>query len=341
MTGLITFTAAFIVSYFGVALFLRWSRRRGVFDIPNERSLHTTPIPRGGGIVIVVVCLLSYLVISLAGLASFSWGYVLGAASIAAISWIDDLRSVSFIWRFLVHSLAAVVLIFDAGYFREVYIPVLSTNVDLGLFGAVITFFWIVWIVNAFNFMDGIDGIAGVQTVAASLGWLFIGYYFGNTAIFYFSGVLLFSSLGFLFYNWHPARIFLGDVGSAFLGFTFAGLPLLARGDSDVTDGLFALAALCFLWFFLFDTVITFARRSVKGRKVWQPHREHLYQRLVISGLPHQSVSLLYGVFASLVVLLFTVNMILRGIFDLLLVLSLLSLAASLVVLTFVRKSLT
>ncbi len=341
MTGFITFTAALVLSYFGVALFLQWSRRRGVFDIPNERSLHTRPIPRGGGIVIVIVCLLSYLVITLTGLNSFSWGYVLGAAAIAAISWIDDLRSVSLVWRFLVHSLAAVVLILDVGYFRELYIPVLSTNIDLGLFGAVITFFWLVWMVNAFNFMDGIDGIAGVQTIAASVGWLFIGYYFGNPAIFYFSGVLLFSSLGFLFYNWPPAKVFLGDVGSAFLGFTFAGLPLLARGESDVTDGIFALAAFCFLWFFLFDTVLTFARRSINGRKVWQPHREHIYQRLVISGLPHRSVSLLYGAFAILIVVLFTVNVIHRGILDLLLVFSLFVLAASLLVLTFVRKSLT
>ena len=100
---------------------------------------------------------------------------------------------------------------------------------SLGNWGYVITFFWIVWMVNSYNFMDGIDGLAGLQAVITGIGWLILCYICEMPALTIFSGIIAAASLGFLLHNWNPAAIFMGDVGSAFLGFTFAALPLLGR----------------------------------------------------------------------------------------------------------------
>ena len=140
--------------------------------------------------------------------------------------------------------------------------------------------------------MDGIDGISGVQAVTAGIGWLLIGYLVGFPNVYFYGGVLAFSSLGFLFHNWPPAKIFLGDVGSAFLGFSFAAMPFLGRKRAFGQGGAVTVFAVLLVWFFVFDTLLTFFSRLMKRQKVWEPHREHLYQKLIISGLSHQRVSL-------------------------------------------------
>jgi UDP-N-acetylmuramyl pentapeptide phosphotransferase/UDP-N-acetylglucosamine-1-phosphate transferase len=170
-------------------------------------------------------------------------------------------------------------------------------TLELGAAGAVVTFVWIVWLINAYNFMDGIDGIAGVQAVTAAAGWMAIAWFTGSGIAFWLAGGILFSTLGFLVHNWPPATIFMGDVGSAYLGFSFAVMPLLATiGDSS--DVLLPVAAGLLVWFFIFDTVVTMVRRVLRRDKVWRAHREHFYQRLVRSGWPHAKVSLLYGILA-------------------------------------------
>lgn len=297
LTGiaLLIFPAALVFSYFGVRLIRDWSLKRGVLDVPNERSSHITPTPRGGGIVLVSVALAFYLLISFLYPATFSWGYLAGAVIIAVISGLDDIYSVSMIWRFLAHSLAAFLVIADKGYWHEIVLPGTEMTVGLGFFGTILIFLWIVWLINSYNFMDGIDGIAGVQAAVAGFGWLGVGWLTGVNDIALFGGVILFSSLGFLFHNLHPARIFMGDVGSAFLGFTFAAMPLLARPNSAKPDTLLPLAGVVFVWFFLFDSIVTRLRRVFRGEKVWIAHREHLYQRLVSSGLSHSFVSMIYG----------------------------------------------
>jgi UDP-N-acetylmuramyl pentapeptide phosphotransferase/UDP-N-acetylglucosamine-1-phosphate transferase len=171
-------------------------------------------------------------------------------------------------------------------------------HISLGNFGYVLTFIWIVWMVNSYNFMDGIDGLAGLQAVIAGVGWLVLSYLLGMPAMFLFSGVIAFASLGFLFHNWSPAKIFMGDVGSAFLGFTFASIPMLSRTNVIRFPDLLPIAAVLFVWFFLFDSVVTLLRRVFRGDKFWQAHREHLFQRLVSSGLSHKQVTLFYGLLA-------------------------------------------
>jgi Fuc2NAc and GlcNAc transferase len=303
VTELLIFSSAFILTYFGVRLFRSWSLKKGILDVPNERSSHTTPTPRGGGLILVIVALTFYGLISFQHPASFSWGYLAGAILISIVSWLDDIYSVSIVWRLLTHALAAVCLIIDKGYWGDLLLPDSKAAIGLGIGGAFVTFFWIVWLINAYNFMDGIDGIAGIQAAVAGLGWLGIGWWCDVPDVALFGGVILFSSVGFLLHNWHPARIFMGDVGSAFLGFTFAAMPLLARSSNTKPLALLPLAAIVFVWFFLFDSIVTFVRRAFRGERVWIAHREHLYQRLVSSGLSHGFVSALYGTTTLIIVL--------------------------------------
>jgi UDP-N-acetylmuramyl pentapeptide phosphotransferase/UDP-N-acetylglucosamine-1-phosphate transferase len=298
---LIVFAAVFAASYLGVDYYLRWSRQNGFYAIPNERSSHTEPMPHGGGIVIVLICLIGYVGISIYLRGTFSWGYFSGALLIALVSFLDDLYSISFPWRLLVHSIAAILLILDVDTWHGI---TMLGKINLGNWGYVLTFIWIVWMVNAYNFMDGIDGLAGLQAVVAGVGWLVLGYILAMPAIFLFSGVIAAASLGFLIHNWNPARIFMGDVGSAFLGFTFASLPMIGRTIAIRFPDLLPIAAVLFVWFFLFDSVVTILRRAFRGEKIWQAHREHLFQRLILSGVSHRKVTIFYGVLASVLSIL-------------------------------------
>lgn len=290
---------------------------------------------------IASICLSGYAIIGLYYPGSFTWSYFAGALMIALVSWLDDVYSVSFYLRLMVHSAAAIMVISEMGYWQSVYIPLLGGQIPLGIAGAAITFFWIIWMINAYNFMDGIDGIAGLQAVLAATGWLLFGYLLGLPAIILYSGVVLFSSAAFLAHNWHPATVFMGDVGSAFLGFTFAVMPLLVQRQAGTELSYLPVVGVMFVWLFMFDTLLTFARRLLKGKKVWHPHREHLYQRLVISGLRHDLVTGFYGLLTAIIVfsVVFAVNY--TGILEPLLLLVIGFLTTILIVLAFVRRALT
>jgi UDP-N-acetylmuramyl pentapeptide phosphotransferase/UDP-N-acetylglucosamine-1-phosphate transferase len=147
--------------------------------------------------------------------------------------------------------------------------------------------------------------------------------------------------LGFLVHNWHPARIFLGDVGSAFLGFTFAVIPLLAGAEHSGKSAPLPLIGVLLVWLFVFDTGLTFFSRLIRRQKVWTPHREHLYQRLIISGFSHSAVSLLYGVLSITIVLSLILAMALRGHFEMILLALIVVETVGLVIFASTRKILT
>ncbi len=299
MNGTFFYIAAFFVFFLltaaGVEAYRRWSLRRGILDHPNERSSHESPTPRGAGLVIFLVCLAAYAGFGAFGNFPLSWGYIGGAIVLAVVSWLDDLVSLSFVHRLIAHSAAALLLIADAGYVGSLDLPFAGV-VSLGVAGPVLTFIWIVGFLNAFNFMDGIDGIAGSQGFVAACGWFGMGVLLGSPLFAIYGCVIAASCLGFLVFNWQPAKIFMGDVGSCFLGFTLAAMPLL---DQEPVRSHIFLAAVAFVWPFVFDAVFTFFRRLVSGHKVWQPHREHIYQQMVIAGTPHYSATLIYAIIAA------------------------------------------
>ncbi|MEP7212212.1 MAG: glycosyltransferase family 4 protein [Acidobacteriota bacterium] len=307
MLELVLIIVALGASYTGVAVYRRWSEKKGIVDLPNERSSHVDPTPRGGGLVIAGVCLVGYLVATYLGGARVSWGYLAGGVVIVGISWLDDIRSVHSAVRLLFHTVAALLFVSDAGVLRTLEIPGIAVELTLGWIAPALTVLWIVWLVNAYNFMDGIDGIAGMQALIAGLGWALAAFSGSAPGVYYFALIIASSAFGFLLLNWQPAKIFMGDAGSAFLGYTFAVLPVLASGENSEASGRFALTAVVVVWFFVFDSVFTFLIRLVTGQRVWTPHREHLYQRLVRSGSSHSRVSVLYGILTTVLIAVFAI----------------------------------
>lgn len=309
MTKTILYVLAFLLTCLGVEWFRRWSLRRKLLDMPNERSSHTVPTPRGGGLIVVLVCLSIFFGYGFFFQANVFWSYLAGASIVAFISWLDDLKTVSSLWRFLCHSLAAAGVVWHLGFFESVYVPFYGI-LSLGEAGPLITFFWIVWLINAYNFMDGIDGIAGAQAFTAGIGWLLLGSVLGAGQTAFYGGAIAFASLGFLWHNWPPAKIFMGDVGSAFLGYTFAVMPLLAAREASGQGDRWPLIATLLVGLFVFDSILTLMRRLWRREKIWQAHREHIYQRLVLSGLSHKFVTVLYALFSIsiLVFLLFWIE---------------------------------
>jgi UDP-N-acetylmuramyl pentapeptide phosphotransferase/UDP-N-acetylglucosamine-1-phosphate transferase len=284
-------------TYCGVAFFRSWAVRRQVLDIPNERSSHTRPTPRGGGLVIVVVTLLGGWVLAAASDLRSMWlpylSYATGALLVAVISWLDDLRPLPSSIRLGVHLGAAVIVIGGLGYWRTLALPLVG-SITLGWWGALLTAVWIVGLTNAYNFMDGTDGIAGVQALVGGLGWALLGWKTDQSLVSGLGLATAGSSLGFLFHNWPPARIFMGDVGSAFLGYTLAVLPVMYGFFSQRSPGV-PVVGLLLVWPFVFDTSFTFIRRLRRRENVFVSHRSHLYQRMSTAETGHARIALLYS----------------------------------------------
>jgi len=293
----VLFLVAAIIAYWGILRFRRWAERRNMLDLPNERSSHTRPVARGGGLIIVAVTLLGASGVAvLSGRFSSRAAFLLyaaGALLVAFVSWMDDVRSVPSPIRLAVHFVAAGVVIAGLGYWSAIQLPVVGI-LAFGWFGAVVTAVWIVGLTNAYNFMDGTDGIAGGQACVAGLGWAFLGWTAGAPLISGIGLLIAGSSLGFLFHNWPPARIFMGDIGSAFLGYTLAVLPLMLGFYSGESAGA-PVVGLLLVWPFVFDTAFTFTRRLFRKENVFAAHRSHLYQRMTTSVSGHAKVALLYA----------------------------------------------
>ncbi len=302
MKELVAFIVLVAIAYFGVDITRNWLLKRRVIDLPNERSSHTVPTPRGGGLVIVVSTLIVALV-SMVLAKNWQQGivFVLVGSGVAWIGWQDDVKSLSPKIRFLFQAIAAMLTVVGLGYFDAITIPLFG-ELKLGIVGIPITILWIIGLINAYNFMDGIDGISGSVALTSALGWmLFLGVT-GNfsSPVFWIALAIAATNLGFLGHNWPPARIFIGDVASTFLGFCFAVLPLLTI--NQIEDSF--LLGVIVMWAYILDTSITFLRRLIKGEHVFSAHRTHIYQRLVISGYQVSSITSLYLLFTSLGVIL-------------------------------------
>lgn len=287
---------AFAASLGSVGLIRRWALEKAILDIPNERSSHLCPTPRGGGLAVSML-LAGSCVALLFGSTQRAWpelyAILAGLVLISAAGWLDDIRSVPNRYRFAVQILSAALVVFSGNRWGALTIPAFG-QISLGWLGIPASLVWIVGLTNAYNFMDGVDGMAGAQAVAVGFGWAVLGWMFELPEALVLGLVTGGANLGFLFYNWQPARIFMGDVGSTTLGFLFAVLPLsAARADDRL-----AVMGLLMVWPFVFDTLFTFLRRLKNREDVFSAHRSHLYQRLVISGYSHRFVTLMYGCFS-------------------------------------------
>lgn len=285
--------AALVASGLLATRLIQWAASRGAVDIPNARSSHTRATPRGGGLAIVAVTVAAAALVCV--LHPEATGPMAGmlapAVVIAAVSWLDDIRSLPNRIRFAVHLGCAIAAVAALGPVRQVSLGSFG-SLDFGAAAWPLTLLWIVGLTNAFNFMDGVDGIAGLTAATTATALAAVAAVCASPAVGGVAAAFAAASCGFLACNWQPAKIFMGDVGSAFCGFLLAVLPLALPAAAVPTAVAVAAAA---LWPFIFDTAYTIIRRLRKRENIFQAHRSHLYQRLVIAGWSHRAVSSLYG----------------------------------------------
>ena len=294
---LLTWAAALFLSTLVVIMVRYYALRFRLLDSPNERSSHNIPTPVGGGVGIVSVTLGLFLIAIVAGIdipLTRAFVYLLAGGVIAVIGLVDDWsRALSARTRLVTQFIVMLTFVAITGAFEAVYISYIG-NVDVGsLIGTIITLVWLVGLVNAFNFMDGIDGLAGSQAFLAGSAWVVILLLEGQATLALLAGLIAVSSLGFLFLNAPPARIFMGDVGSTFLGFSFAALPVLAYTATG--SPRLMITGVLFVGVFVFDAALTVIRRAMNKENIFRPHRSHLYQRLVTLGYSHRAVLVLYA----------------------------------------------
>ena len=280
--GGVVLIVAFLVSAGATLGLIRLLQSRGVLDLPNERSSHTRPTPRGGGVGLLGGVAAGLLVGHWLGVPLLASPLIGGVLLVALASFADDyLGGVPLAVRAAAQVAAAALVVFQTGGFPRLPLP-FPADFPLGDLGIPLAILWIVGVTNVYNFLDGIDGYAACQGVITGTATAFL---FPEAA---YAGLALAGACaGFLLFNWHPARIFLGDVGAASLGFLFAALPFQV-GSERRGQAVF-LSVIC-LWFFLSDGAFTLLRRLLRGEKVWKPHRSHLYQRLASTGLRHDQV---------------------------------------------------
>ncbi len=259
-----------------------WLQRRAILDRPVDRSAHRVPVPRGGGLVLVPVLLTAWFALTLLGQAPPAAAALATLATgLALLSWLDDLRGLPAGLRLLCHILAVIagLAFLPRGAVFQGLLPPLLDRAATALL-------W-VWFVNLFNFMDGIDGITGIETASIGLGLPLVAALAGmpNDGSADLALCAAGGAVGFLRWNWHPARIFLGDVGSVPLGYLLGALVLALAAR-----GLWAPALILPLYY-LADASLTLAGRVLRGERFWQAHRQHFYQRALGGRDDHAAVA--------------------------------------------------
>lgn len=265
----------------------RYTIKQGILDVPNERSSHLVVTPRGGGMAIVVVFLGGVFLMTLYGTITRALGITLGGGGlvVAAIGWLDDKRGLTPQLRAFFHLVAAAWALYWLGGFP---------GIDLGFtclrfngIGTVLAVVGTVWMINLYNFMDGIDGIAGTEAiiVAVTAGVLLVVG--GNLSLALLCWALASAVGGFLIWNWPPAKIFMGDVASGFLGFVLATLAIASENSGELS----IIIWLVLLGVFVVDATVTLLIRVLQGERWYEAHRTHVYQLAVQAGYSHKQVT--------------------------------------------------
>lgn len=269
-----------LLSFLCIALILKLPAQFIALDKPNSRSLHETPTPRLGGIAILVGIILPLFWFSLNGVINSNYSLVLlSLALVAGISIIDDFYSISFVIRIIVHLIAAFIIV-DSGY--------LVTDIVTGwgaytlpiIVASALSVFFIVWMINLYNFMDGVDGIAGGMAVFGFGTFALIGFIESQMDFAISSLVISLSSLGFLLWNYPPAKIFMGDSGSSSLGLLAATLALYSHAEGFIPIWV----SVIIFSPFIVDATVTLIRRILRRERFWDAHKSHYYQQVAESG---------------------------------------------------------
>jgi len=260
-------------------------------DIPNERSSHITPTPRGGGIAFVSTSLIGFLILLLNDALNRTELLSLCCAGVivAIAGHLDDRQKISGATvRLVLHAISAIILIVGVGIPAQ--ISLFDRTVNTGIVGSILGVIYLVWLLNLFNFMDGTDGIAASEAIFIALAGAFLNYHVLSHANHSDAAIVLAAStFGFLLYNWSPAKIFMGDVGSGYLGIVIGGLSLMAAKQQHELLWVWIIL----LAVFVSDATITLIRRLLRKQKPHVAHRSHAYQHLAIRFNSHAKVSLI------------------------------------------------
>jgi UDP-N-acetylmuramyl pentapeptide phosphotransferase/UDP-N-acetylglucosamine-1-phosphate transferase len=290
----IVFSAFFISYSLSWMLTYIFSKLLVVMDKPNERSNHKKPVPRGGGLALMTSVIIFLTVVQVKGF------LILGLLLLTIVSFLDDLKSLNPLSRLLAQATAVGIALYSlpAGAFDGLLPPIADKTLT-----AII---WL-WFVNLYNFMDGIDGLAGSQTCALSYGILVIALTLGtlHSDLLLISCIVLAAAVGFTLWNWHPAKIFLGDAGSIPLGFILGYLLI------ELAQKGYWAAALILPSYYLLDASFTLLSRLFRGKKIWQAHSEHAYQKAARGGMRHDDIARLIAA-TSLVNMVLAVASVIR-----------------------------
>jgi Fuc2NAc and GlcNAc transferase len=266
--------AAFVAAWLLTAALRRYALAHHVIDMPNERSSHTVPTPRGGGVAVVASFLLLLPMLALMEWVNWTVVYGIGGAglAVAVLGFLDDHGHIAARWRLLGHFAAALWILFwmeglpAFSAFGQIW--------DMGWFGYVLAALYLVWLLNLYNFMDGIDGIASVEAIFVALGGASFYIMAGDVGLAGVSTVLGCAVAGFLCWNFPPAKIFMGDAGSGFLGIVLGAMALQAAWVAPQL----LWSWLILLGVFIVDASLALLRRLIRGERVYEAHRSHAYQ---------------------------------------------------------------
>ena len=300
---LATFIISIVLSWLLTSQVRKYALAKNLLDIPNVRSSHTVPTPRGGGMAIVIVLVLSGLVSLLLPNAAIHniICLLLGTLAFSVLGWQDDKHDLPASARFLIQLLIAAL----SSAWLLWNVPAWSLS-SAGVVILLLSTLWITWMANLYNFMDGIDGISAVESIILGVTTSYWFAMSGSISIAIICIAVAGAAVGFLRWNWSPAKIFMGDAGSLALGAFFAILAIIGATSLDIPFSAFLILYAVYLA----DSGVTLLTRIFKREKWWQAHRSHFYQRAVQSGFSHSQVSLavmvinvICSVLASLLIL--------------------------------------
>jgi Fuc2NAc and GlcNAc transferase len=282
--------ALLIASAFITRQLVMNSHRFSKMDIPNERSSHQTPTPRGGGLSFVATSIVGFLLLALnSTLDRVNLLALCCAGMIVAIAGhLDDRQKISGATiRLVLHAISAIVLIVGIGFPSQILL--FDQTINTGIVGSILGVIYLMWLLNLFNFMDGTDGIAASEAIFVCLAGAILNHHVLSGINHSAAAVVLAASIfGFLLYNWSPAEIFMGDVGSGYLGIAIGGLSLMAAKQQHEILWLWIIL----LGVFVSDATVTLIRRLLRKQKPHVAHRSHAYQHLAIRFDSHAKVSL-------------------------------------------------
>lgn len=283
----IGFILTFVLTYY----YRYFARAYGIIDIPNSRSSHVNPVPRGAGVAFFIAFNLILAGLVLGGFLSLSYtiSVFLGGPIILLVGYWDDLKSVTARLRLGSHFLVStlIVALITVGFQKEILISFLP---QIPIVTILFSIFFIAWFINLYNFMDGCDGLAAsIGMVGAGL-IAILSFFSGSKDLAIIYLVLAYCLAAFLVFNWHPARVFMGDCGAYYLGYVFGALALVSKlyYDSSLYVHLIIFGA------FIVDATWTLIQRLLRGQKPYVAHKEHAFQKLLAKGWGHSRVSAFY-----------------------------------------------